>query len=107
MPFSWFPETDAAFCHLKRAFTSALVLSHPDPWQFVVDVDTSDTSVGWSFHSAQPLMDFFNPVLSSPGASPLLKGTMMLATVNCWRGFGSPGVKALARGFKEAISHLD
>lgn len=30
-PFSWTPEADAAFTDLKKCFTSAPVLTHPDP----------------------------------------------------------------------------
>ena len=44
--FHWTPETEAAFLELKRCFTSALVLTQPDPGlQFIVAVDTSDTGV--------------------------------------------------------------
>lgn len=47
LPFSWTPEAEAAFGDLKKRFTSAPVLIHPDPSrQFVVEVDASDTGVG-------------------------------------------------------------
>lgn len=42
--FSWTPEADQAFNHLKNLFTSAPVLVQPDPsLQFVVEVDASNT----------------------------------------------------------------
>ncbi|KAK5911796.1 hypothetical protein CesoFtcFv8_001732 [Champsocephalus esox] len=45
--FSWTPECDAAFSELKRLFTTAPVLIHPDSSrQFVVEVDASNTKVG-------------------------------------------------------------
>ena len=47
VPFVWSSAADAAFKQLKRLFTSAPVLSHPDPsLQFVVEVDASDVGVG-------------------------------------------------------------
>uniref|UniRef100_A0A8C2WB23 Gypsy retrotransposon integrase-like protein 1 n=1 Tax=Cyclopterus lumpus TaxID=8103 RepID=A0A8C2WB23_CYCLU len=46
-PFIWSPATNAAFLALKRRFTSAPVLLHPDPKrQFIVEVDASDTGLG-------------------------------------------------------------
>lgn len=45
--FAWTPEAEAAFAELKRRFTSAPVLIHPDTaLQFIVEVDASDTGVG-------------------------------------------------------------
>lgn len=45
--FAWTEEAEAAFTRLKVLFTSAPVLSHPDPSrQFVVEVDALDTGVG-------------------------------------------------------------
>lgn len=47
LPFVWSQAAEAAFNRLKCLFTSAPVLSHPDPsQQFVVEVDASDTGVG-------------------------------------------------------------
>lgn len=44
--FAWTEEAEAAFTRLKVLFTSAPVLSHPDPSrQFVVEVDALDTGV--------------------------------------------------------------
>lgn len=45
--FAWTEEAEAAFTRLKVLFTSAPILSHPDPSrQFVVEVDALDTGVG-------------------------------------------------------------
>ena len=47
VPFSWSPEATAAFKRLKTLFTTAPVLSMPDPAkQFVVEVDASETGIG-------------------------------------------------------------
>ena len=46
-PFVWSPAADAAYVKLKCLFSSAPVLSHPDPAvPFVVEVDASDSGVG-------------------------------------------------------------
>ena len=46
-PFSWSPQAETAFQHLKNIFTSAPVLTLPDPErQFVVEVDASDLGAG-------------------------------------------------------------
>lgn len=43
----WTPEAQQAFTDLKQRFTSAPVLTHPDPQQpFIVEVDASETGVG-------------------------------------------------------------
>ena len=45
--FAWTPEADLAFAKLKRLFTSAPVLLHPDvSCQFVMEVDASVSGVG-------------------------------------------------------------
>ncbi|XP_046692715.1 ribonuclease inhibitor-like, partial [Silurus meridionalis] len=45
--FNWNPEAELAFTKLKSLFTSAPVLTLPDPTrQFVVEVDGSDLGVG-------------------------------------------------------------
>ena len=47
MQFHWSPEADAAFRILKHRFTSAPILTLPDPQlQFVVEVDASNEGVG-------------------------------------------------------------
>ncbi|XP_055015782.1 uncharacterized protein LOC129410863 [Boleophthalmus pectinirostris] len=46
-PFKWSSEAEDAFATLKSLFTSAPVLTHPDPSrQFIVEVDASDSGVG-------------------------------------------------------------
>lgn len=46
-PFVWSSAAEEAFQTLKKRFTTASVLTHPDPsTQFVVEVDASDTGVG-------------------------------------------------------------
>uniref|UniRef100_A0A4W5M335 Gypsy retrotransposon integrase-like protein 1 n=1 Tax=Hucho hucho TaxID=62062 RepID=A0A4W5M335_9TELE len=45
--FCWSPEAELAFNELKRRFTSAPILTLPDPDKlFVVEVDASDVGVG-------------------------------------------------------------
>ena len=45
--FRWTTEADQAFCELKRRFSSAPILTHPDPsLPFVVEVDASDVGIG-------------------------------------------------------------
>jgi len=45
--FVWSPEVESSFNELKRRFTSAPILTLPDPQrQFVVEVDVSNDSVG-------------------------------------------------------------
>ena len=46
-PFTWTPSTDAAFQRLKKLFTQAPVLLHPNSArQFVVEVDAYDSGIG-------------------------------------------------------------
>jgi hypothetical protein len=46
-PFQWTKATQHAFETLKEAFTSALVLLHPDPTKpFPMEVDASDFAIG-------------------------------------------------------------
>uniref|UniRef100_A0AAQ4RV13 Gypsy retrotransposon integrase-like protein 1 n=1 Tax=Gasterosteus aculeatus aculeatus TaxID=481459 RepID=A0AAQ4RV13_GASAC len=46
-PFCWSPEADRAFRDLKHRFTTAPILTQPDPKrQFVVEVDASEVGVG-------------------------------------------------------------
>ncbi|XP_014872995.1 uncharacterized protein lrfn4b [Poecilia latipinna] len=45
--FTWTPEADAAFNHLKSMFANAPILIQPDPAkQFILEVDASDSGVG-------------------------------------------------------------
>lgn len=54
-PFCWTQEAERAFAELKKRFTSAPILTLPDPTlPFIVEVDTSDVAVSavLSQHSA-------------------------------------------------------
>lgn len=54
--FSWTPEAEEAFVHLKELFTSAPILVQPDPSRkFMVEVDALDIGMGavLSQHSGQ------------------------------------------------------
>ncbi len=47
LPFHWSQDAEIAFQLLKKLFTQAPVLLHPDPQkQFVVEVDASESGVG-------------------------------------------------------------
>ncbi|XP_035994550.1 uncharacterized protein LOC118563564 [Fundulus heteroclitus] len=47
VPYIWNPQADSAFTDLKKRFSQAPVLVHPDPKkQFIVEIDASDTGVG-------------------------------------------------------------
>ncbi|XP_032882245.1 uncharacterized protein LOC116976461, partial [Amblyraja radiata] len=47
VPFSWSSQAETAFMRLKRSFSSAPILVHPDPsLQFVVEVDASGVGIG-------------------------------------------------------------
>uniref|UniRef100_A0A3Q2EG98 Gypsy retrotransposon integrase-like protein 1 n=1 Tax=Cyprinodon variegatus TaxID=28743 RepID=A0A3Q2EG98_CYPVA len=47
VPFVWNPEANRAFTDLKRRFSQAPILIHPDPAkQFTVEIDASDSGVG-------------------------------------------------------------
>uniref|UniRef100_A0A673AT68 Gypsy retrotransposon integrase-like protein 1 n=1 Tax=Sphaeramia orbicularis TaxID=375764 RepID=A0A673AT68_9TELE len=60
--FRWNPEADAAFVKLKRAFTSAPILSVLDPArQFVVEVDASDLGVGAVISQRSPKDNRLHP----------------------------------------------
>ena len=46
-PFSWSPATEAAFSELRRRFTEAPVLLHPQfDKPFIIETDASDTATG-------------------------------------------------------------
>ena len=46
-PFTWSPEAETAFSTLKDRFSTAPVLTLPDPArQFIVEVDASDAGIG-------------------------------------------------------------
>lgn len=62
VPFRWSSEAEEAFCNLKTMFSSAPVLSHPDPSrQFIVEVDASDCGVGAILSQRSPLDQKLHP----------------------------------------------
>ncbi|KAK7879248.1 hypothetical protein WMY93_033967 [Mugilogobius chulae] len=61
-PFKWSSEAEDAFCTLKTLFTSAPVLTHPDPSrQFIVEVDASDSGVGAVLSQRSPVDQKVHP----------------------------------------------
>lgn len=47
IPFSWTSDAATAFANLKHCFTSAPILTQPDPLRrFIVEVDASEVGVG-------------------------------------------------------------
>ncbi len=56
VPFRWTEQAQKAFTKLKSCFTSAPVLSVPDPeLQFIVEVDASEVGVGAVLSQRSPL----------------------------------------------------
>lgn len=61
-PFSWTPDAQIAFEQLKHRFTTAPVLTHPDPGQqFFVEVDASDIGVGAILSQRSPQSNKLDP----------------------------------------------
>eukprot|EP00063_Salmo_salar_P054628 XP_014029463.1 PREDICTED: uncharacterized protein LOC106586555 [Salmo salar] len=61
-PFHCTPEAEAAFLELKRCFTSAPVLTQPDPeLKFIVDMDASDTVVSAVLSQRSPSNQKLHP----------------------------------------------
>jgi hypothetical protein len=44
--YKWFSEADAAFWFLKVSLYTTLVLGHPQPGEFIVDIDASNVEIG-------------------------------------------------------------
>lgn len=60
--FKWTPELDKVFTRLKTLFTTAPILSHPDPTkQYIVEVDASDSGVGAVLSQRSGLDDKLHP----------------------------------------------
>lgn len=75
-------EAEAAFAKLKLLFTTAPVLSHSDPaCQFIVEVDSSDVSMGVVLSQRSVGDQKLHPCTFF---SCHLNGTMMWATVTSW-----------------------
>ena len=62
-PFQWSLEAGKAFILLKERFTSAPILSHPDPDQpFFVEADASQIAVGGILSQRDPATGHLHPV---------------------------------------------
>ena len=63
VPFLWTQEAEEAYQSLKKSFTSAPILSHPDPSQpFLVEVDASQFAVGGILSQRNPKTGVIHPV---------------------------------------------
>ena len=61
--FHWSPEAQGAFEALKKLFTSASVLKHPDPsLPYILEVDASETAVGAVLSQRQGPKALLHPV---------------------------------------------
>ena len=61
--FQWTPEAQSAFSVLKKHFTSAPILSHPDPaLPYLLEVDASDVAVGAVISQRQGTRDLTHPI---------------------------------------------
>ncbi|KAI3356412.1 hypothetical protein L3Q82_017209 [Scortum barcoo] len=72
-PFYWTPKVDKSFCQLKRLFTTALVLTQPDPTvHFVVSADVGVGTILSQKQGPKSLLHpcaFFSHHLSSAEAN--------------------------------------
>ena len=60
--FNWVPEAEEAFHNVKCRFTSALILTLPDPQrQFVVEVDVSNEGIGEVLSQRSEVDDKMHP----------------------------------------------
>lgn len=90
---SWTPAATQAFQSLKKAFTSAPLLIHPDlNMPFIVEVNTSTTRVGAVLSQRQGIPAKLRLLIQKK--YPWWRETMTLATENCspssssWRNGG-------------------
>ena len=61
--FQWTPEAQSAFLVLKKLFTSAPVLNHPDPTlPYLLEVDASEVAVGAVLSQRQGTKDLIHPI---------------------------------------------
>ena len=70
--FHWTPVAERTFGELKRRFTTAPILTHPDPTlPFVVEVDASETGVGAVLSQCSPQDQKLHPcAFFSSGLDP-------------------------------------
>lgn len=65
-PFTWSPETDHAFPHLKRLFTSAPILAPPDSiHQFIAEECSSLTQEWEQFSPSTPCQTLSSTLVPS------------------------------------------
>ncbi len=83
--FVWSPEAESAFQGLKRHFTSAPILCHPDPTrQFIVEVDASQVGVGAVLSQRSSEDGKLYSLPSFLIIFLLQNATAMWGTRNCW-----------------------
>lgn len=60
--FVWSPDAEQVFTKLKDLFTSAPILTLPDPtWQFVVELDASNLGIGAVLSQRSPKDNKLHP----------------------------------------------
>lgn len=84
--FAWTERAEVAFAQLKVLFTSAPILSHPDPSrQFVVEVDAFYTGVRAVLSQRSVGDENLHPCAFFSRHLTPLSGITMWGTVSCWR----------------------
>ncbi|KAK3542450.1 hypothetical protein QTP86_025887, partial [Hemibagrus guttatus] len=97
--FSWTPDAKQAFARLKRLFTTAPILTLPDPsCQFVAEVDVSDLGVGAILSQWAPKDNRLHPCT----VFPQLNRSMPSVNGSSWRLVGdcSLGVSTSTLSFR-------
>lgn len=83
--FIWSSEVEDVFQEFKRLFSSAPILSHPEPLrQFIVEVDASDTSMGAVLSQMSLKMIRCTLAPFSLSDFPPLKEIMMWGIMSYW-----------------------
>jgi len=90
--FSWSPEAQEAFEHLKRAFAETVTLAYPQPDQtFILDTDASDVAVGailsTTVEGVERPIAFFSRVMNSSQRNYCLTRRELLAVIACIQHF--------------------
>ncbi len=94
----WTPRATSAFQELRKRFTTAPILHHPDPeLEFIVEVDASSTGLEQFSPNDRETLSKHTPVLSTPVNSTRLNRTTMWATENFspWKQLSRNGVTGL------------
>ena len=83
--FRWCPEAEKAFSPLKRRFTSAPILTLPDPKrQFVVEVDASNEGIGAVLSQRSDRDGKVHPCAFLSRRLSKAERNTMSETGNCW-----------------------